>query len=173
MQHLDEVITAEIYARVGVVGGVVKRVEGSLETMGLGGAFFRTFFSLLKRKCKHSRKTIPQSASLTAPSPHSVAYGDISPRWGEFCPLHTPVRRRACESATARSAALSAEKGGLGISHRKKKRHPQVSFFTAPMPWKAVIMGRLSRVTSIRLSSSRCSYQKHWFMVEISWSIWA
>ena len=50
MQHLDEVITAEIYARVGVVGGVVKRVEGSLETMGFKGCFLSHFLFAVEKK---------------------------------------------------------------------------------------------------------------------------
>ena len=50
MQHLDEVITAEIYARVGVVGGVVKRVEGSLETMGFKRRFLSHFLFAVEKK---------------------------------------------------------------------------------------------------------------------------
>ena len=50
MQHLDEVITAEIYARVGVVVGVVKRVEGSLETMGFKRRFLSHFLFAVEKK---------------------------------------------------------------------------------------------------------------------------
>ena len=59
MLHFGEVFSAEIYARVGVVEGRVKRAEGSLETMGFKWRFFLPFFSLLKRKGKHFRKAIP------------------------------------------------------------------------------------------------------------------
>ena len=61
MQHLDEVIAAEIYARDGIVVGVVKRGKEVLKPWVSRVVFFRTFFSLLKRKCKHSRKIIPHS----------------------------------------------------------------------------------------------------------------
>ena len=50
MQHLDEVITAEIYARVGVVVGVVKRVEGSHETMGFVRRFLSHFLFAVEKK---------------------------------------------------------------------------------------------------------------------------
>jgi len=56
MLHLDEVITAEIYARRGIVVEGVKRGKEVLKPWVSSGVFFRTFFSLLKRKCKHSRK---------------------------------------------------------------------------------------------------------------------
>ena len=55
MLHLDEVFCAEIYARSGIVVGVVKRGKEVLKPWVSSGVFFRTFFSLLKRKCKHSR----------------------------------------------------------------------------------------------------------------------
>ena len=54
MLHFGEVFSAEIYARGGIVVGGVKRAEGSFETMGFKWRFFLPFFSLLKRKGKHS-----------------------------------------------------------------------------------------------------------------------
>ena len=56
MLHLDEVIAAEIYARNGIVVGAVERGKEVVKPWVSRGVFFRTFFSLLKRKCKHSRK---------------------------------------------------------------------------------------------------------------------
>ena len=48
MLHLDEVFCAEIYAREGVVVGVVKRGKEVTKPWVSCGGFFRTFFSLLK-----------------------------------------------------------------------------------------------------------------------------
>ena len=45
----------EIYARDGIVVGRVKRGKEVVKPWVSRGVFFRTFFSLLKRKCKHSR----------------------------------------------------------------------------------------------------------------------
>ncbi|MBP3698231.1 MAG: hypothetical protein J6J01_01935 [Oscillospiraceae bacterium] len=69
MQHLDEVIAAEIYARDGIVVGVVKRGKEVLKPWVSSGVFFRTFFSLLKRKCKHSRVNPPVKNQRFLPAP--------------------------------------------------------------------------------------------------------
>ena len=50
MLHLDEVFTAEIYARDGVGVGILKRAEGSRETMGFTRRFFWYFSFADKRK---------------------------------------------------------------------------------------------------------------------------
>ena len=50
MLHLDEVFSAEIYARDGSVVGGVKRVEGSLETMGFKGCFLSHFLFAVEKK---------------------------------------------------------------------------------------------------------------------------
>ena len=69
MQHLDEVIAAEIYARDGIVVGVVKRGKEVVKPWVSRGVFFRTFFSLLKRKCKHSRVNPPVKNQRFLPAP--------------------------------------------------------------------------------------------------------
>ena len=66
----------------------------------------------------------------------------------ESLALVTPVRRRACESATARSAALSAEKGGLWFQHHKLRTTKQKN----PHRQKRWGWGRI-----IRTCISRCS----------------
>ena len=73
MQHLDEVIAAEIYARDGIVVGVVKRGKEVLKPWVSSGVFFRTFFSLLKRKCKHSRVNPSVTACAVPPPPLSLS----------------------------------------------------------------------------------------------------
>ena len=50
MQHLDEVFSAEIYARETIVVGEAERVEGSLETMGFKRRFFWYFSFADERK---------------------------------------------------------------------------------------------------------------------------
>ena len=65
MLHLDEVLKEEIYARGVCSRGQYQRVEGSFETMGFKWRFFLPFFSLLKRKGKHSRRGRILSAPTT------------------------------------------------------------------------------------------------------------
>ena len=97
MLHLSEVIAAEIYARDGIVVLCSEAREGSLETMGFKRRFFWYFSFADERKVRtfpcQSLRLLPTAKSTS--SPHSVTFGDISPRWGESCPLH---------------------KGGLGLS---------------------------------------------------------
>ena len=50
MQHFGEVLSAEIYARDGIVIEGVKRVEGSRETMGVARRFFWYFSFAVERK---------------------------------------------------------------------------------------------------------------------------
>jgi len=50
MQHLDEVFSAEIYARDGIVIEEVKRVKGSLETMGFKRRFLSHFLFAVEKK---------------------------------------------------------------------------------------------------------------------------
>jgi len=50
MQHLDEVFSAEIYARDALFAGEVKRVEGSLETMGFKRRFLWYFLFADEKK---------------------------------------------------------------------------------------------------------------------------
>ena len=82
----------EIYARGACSWGQYQRAEGSFETMGFKWRFFLSFFSLLKRKGKHSRKKTYDYPSVfllrknPAPPPSLSPVGDISPRWGESCP---------------------------------------------------------------------------------------
>ena len=52
MLHLDEVFSAEIYARDGIVVGEAERVEGSLETMGFKRRFFWYFSFADERKVR-------------------------------------------------------------------------------------------------------------------------
>ena len=54
MLYLDEVFSVEIYARSAIVVGDVERGKEVVKPWVSRGVFFRTFFSLLKRKCKHS-----------------------------------------------------------------------------------------------------------------------
>ena len=54
MLHLDEVFSAEIYARGGIVVGGVKRAEGSRETMGFTRRFFWYFSFADERKVRTS-----------------------------------------------------------------------------------------------------------------------
>ena len=50
MLHLDEVTTAEIYARNGIVVGGHRRVEGSHETMGFVRRFLSHFLFAVEKK---------------------------------------------------------------------------------------------------------------------------
>ena len=50
MLHLDEIFSAEIYARDGIVIEEVKRVEGSLETMGFKRRFLSHFLFAVEKK---------------------------------------------------------------------------------------------------------------------------
>ena len=50
MQQLDEVFSAEIYARDGIVVGGVKRAEGSLEPMGFKRRFLSHFLFAVEKK---------------------------------------------------------------------------------------------------------------------------
>ena len=50
MLHLDEVFCVEIYARNGIVEDRVKRVEGSLETMGFKRRFLSHFLFAVEKK---------------------------------------------------------------------------------------------------------------------------
>ena len=52
MLHFGEVFSAEIYARDGFVVGVVKRAEGSFETMGFKWRFFWYFSFAIERKVR-------------------------------------------------------------------------------------------------------------------------
>ena len=52
MLHLDEIFCAEIYARSGIVVGVVKRVEGSRETMGFTRRFLWYFLFADEKKVR-------------------------------------------------------------------------------------------------------------------------
>ena len=55
MLHLDEVFSAEIYAKDALFVGEVKRGKEVLKPWVSSGVFFGTFFSLMKRKYQHSR----------------------------------------------------------------------------------------------------------------------
>ena len=55
MLHLDEVFSAEIYAKDALFAGEVKRGKEVLKPWVSSGVFFGTFFSLMKRKYEHSR----------------------------------------------------------------------------------------------------------------------
>ena len=50
MLHLDEVFSAEIYARSAIVAGNLKRVEGSHETMGFVRRFLSHFLFAVEKK---------------------------------------------------------------------------------------------------------------------------
>ena len=50
MLHLDEVFSAEIYAKDALFAGEVKRVEGSLETMGFKWRFLWYFLFADEKK---------------------------------------------------------------------------------------------------------------------------
>ena len=50
MQHLDEVFSAEIYARDSIVMDEVKRAEGSHETMGDLRRFLSHFLFAVEKK---------------------------------------------------------------------------------------------------------------------------
>ena len=58
MLHLDEVFCAEIYARSGIIVGVVKRGKEVLKPWVSSGVSFCTFLSLMKEKYKHSREIL-------------------------------------------------------------------------------------------------------------------
>jgi len=55
MQHLGEVFCAEIYARSGIIVGVVKRGKEVVKPWVSRGVSFGTFLSLMKEKYEHSR----------------------------------------------------------------------------------------------------------------------
>ena len=55
MLHLDEVFSAEIYARKAVVVGRRQRGKEVAKPWVSRGVSFGTFLSLLKEKCEHSR----------------------------------------------------------------------------------------------------------------------
>ena len=72
MLHLDEVITAEIYARRGIIVEGVKRGKEVLKPWVSSGVSFGTFLLLMKEKYEHSR--VNPSASLrSAPPPPSLS----------------------------------------------------------------------------------------------------
>ena len=50
MLHLDEIFSAEIYARDGIVIEEVERVEGSHETMGFVRRFLSHFLFAVEKK---------------------------------------------------------------------------------------------------------------------------
>ena len=50
MLHLDEVFSVDIYARKVVVMGILKRAEGSLETIGFKGCFLSHFLFAVEKK---------------------------------------------------------------------------------------------------------------------------
>ena len=52
MLHLDEVFSAEIYAKDALFAGEVKRVEGSRETMGFVGCFLWYFLFADEKKVR-------------------------------------------------------------------------------------------------------------------------
>ena len=57
MLHLDEVFTAEIYARGGIVVGRCQRGKEVVKPWVSRGVSFGTFLSLMKEKYEHLRKT--------------------------------------------------------------------------------------------------------------------
>ena len=52
MLHFGEVFSVEIYARGGIVVGILKRAEGSRETMGFTRRFFWYFSFAIERKVR-------------------------------------------------------------------------------------------------------------------------
>ena len=63
---------AEIYARGGIVVGLLKRGKEVVKPWVSRGVFFGTFFSLMKRKYEHSR-----NENLCQTPPTSLALGHL------------------------------------------------------------------------------------------------